>query len=86
MKVLISDQMSDEGLSVLEEQDGLAIVNRPGMAPSELLEEVRDAHALVVRSKTKVTEEVINVADELRVIGRAGAGVDNIDLDAATRK
>jgi D-3-phosphoglycerate dehydrogenase len=86
MKVLISDPMSEEGLSVLQKQDGLTVVNQPGMSPSELLEEVRDAHALVVRSKTKVTEEVIKAADNLRVIGRAGAGVDNINLDAATRK
>jgi len=86
MKVLISDPMSDEGLGVLEAQEGLTVVNRPGMSPAELLEEVRDAYALVVRSKTKVTEEVISAAENLRVVGRAGAGVDNIDLEASTRK
>ncbi len=86
MKVLISDPMSEEGLAVLLEQQDFVVVNRPGMSPAELLEAVGDAHGLVVRSKTKVTKEVISAAGALRVIGRAGAGVDNIDLDAATRK
>jgi len=86
MKILISDPMSEEGLSVLQEREDFTVVNRPGMSPPELLEEVRDAHALVVRSKTKVTATVIDAAEQLRVIGRAGAGVDNIDLDAATRR
>ena len=86
MKVLISDPMSEEGLSVLQGEDQFTVVNRPGLAPEELLEEIGDAYALVVRSKTKVTEQVIEAAQKLRVVGRAGAGVDNIDLDAATRK
>lgn len=86
MKVLISDKMSEEGIKYLESQEDFQVSNRPGIPPEELLGEISDAHALIVRSKTKVTAEVIDAAKQLRVIGRAGAGVDNIDLDAATRK
>jgi len=86
MKILISDPMSDEGLQFLQRQPNFTVVNRPGLSPEDLLEEIRDASALIVRSKTKVTEEVIEQAEHLKVVGRAGAGVDNIDLAAATRK
>jgi D-3-phosphoglycerate dehydrogenase len=86
MKVLISDAMSNEGIEFLESEGQFQVVNRPGLAPPDLLEEVADASALIVRSKTKVTAEVIEAAKHLRVVGRAGAGVDNIDLEAATRR
>lgn len=86
MKILISDAMSEEGIEYLEQEDGFEVVNRPGLPPEDLLTEIADASALVVRSKTKVTAEVIEAAKQLRVVGRAGAGVDNIDLDAATRR
>ncbi|UCF37191.1 MAG: phosphoglycerate dehydrogenase [Acidobacteriota bacterium] len=86
MKILVSDKMSAEGIEFLESQPGFTVVNRPGMDPDELLKEVADAHALIVRSKTKVKPEVIAAAKNLRVVGRAGAGVDNIDLEAATRR
>ncbi|MEJ2082226.1 MAG: NAD(P)-dependent oxidoreductase [Acidobacteriota bacterium] len=86
MKVLISDAMSNEGIEFLEGEGQFQVVNRPGLAPADLLEEVADASALIVRSKTKVTAEVIEAAKHLRVVGRAGAGVDNIDLEAATRR
>lgn len=86
MKILISDAMSDEGVRFLEQEDPFEVANRPGLPPAELLKEVADASGLIVRSKTKVTAEVIEAARKLRVIGRAGAGVDNIDLEAATRR
>ena len=86
MKVLISDKVSPEGIAYLQEQEGIEVVNRPGLSPQELLAEIRDAQGLIVRSKTKVTPEVIAAAGELRCIGRAGSGVDNIDLEAATRR
>ncbi|MFB3906571.1 MAG: phosphoglycerate dehydrogenase [Acidobacteriota bacterium] len=86
MKVLISDNLSPEGIAYLEKQPGLRVVNRPGLAPEELLAEISDAQALIVRSKTKVTKQVIEAGQQLKVIGRAGAGVDNIDLPSATRK
>ncbi|MGH9341686.1 MAG: phosphoglycerate dehydrogenase [Acidobacteriota bacterium] len=86
MKVLISDKLSDEGIQYLKQQPGLEVVNQPGLSPENLLSEIPDAEALIVRSKTRVTREVIDAGKRLRVIGRAGAGVDNIDLEAATRK
>ncbi|MFZ0426696.1 MAG: phosphoglycerate dehydrogenase [Acidobacteriota bacterium] len=86
MKILISDAMSDEGIEFLEHEGSFEVANRPGLSPSDLLREIADASALIVRSKTKVTAEVIEAARKLRVVGRAGAGVDNIDLDAATRR
>ncbi len=86
MKVLISDNLSPEGIEYLQKQPGLEVVNKPGLAPEALLSEIQDAHGLIVRSKTKVTKEVIEAGQQLKVIGRAGAGVDNIDLPSATRK
>jgi D-3-phosphoglycerate dehydrogenase / 2-oxoglutarate reductase len=86
MKILISDSMSEEGVRFLQELGSFTVANRPGLAPDELLKEVSDSDALIVRSKTKVTASVIEAGGKLRVIGRAGAGVDNIDLDAATRR
>jgi D-3-phosphoglycerate dehydrogenase len=85
-KILISDAMSDEGVLYLESRGCFEVVNRPGLSPAELLDHIQDAEALIVRSKTKVTPSVIEAGRKLRVVGRAGAGVDNIDLDAATRR
>lgn len=86
MKVLISDKTHEICARTLGGFAGLEIVQKPGMSPEELLAEVTDAHALIVRSATKVTREVIAAARELKVIGRAGAGVDNIDVAAATER
>ena len=65
-KILISDPMSQEGLEFLQQQSDIEIANLPGITPDKLLEEIRDADALIVRSKTKVTEEVINSAKKLK--------------------
>ncbi|HON00371.1 MAG TPA: phosphoglycerate dehydrogenase [Acidobacteriota bacterium] len=86
MKVFISDAMSEEGIEYLRQQPGLEVVYRPGLSPDDLKKELSDAVGLIVRSKTRVTKELIEAAPELRVIGRAGAGVDNIDLESATRR
>jgi D-3-phosphoglycerate dehydrogenase / 2-oxoglutarate reductase len=86
MKILISDAMSEEGIAYLRQQEGLEVVNKPGLSPEDLLKEVEDAAALIVRSKSKVTADVVSAGRSLRVVGRAGAGVDNIDLEAATRR
>src|SRR4029077_16500284 len=59
---------------------------RPGLPPAELQQAVRGFHALIIRSGTKVTAEVLAHADALRVVGRAGIGVDNVDVDAATKR
>ena len=85
-RVLLTDPLGPEGLARLREQPELEIVDRPGLAPAELRQAIRGFHALIVRSGTKVTADALAEADTLRVIGRAGIGVDNIDVDAATKK
>jgi len=86
MKILVTDSISEEGITYLRQQSKFDVSYQPDLSPDSLLSEVRDADALIVRSKTKVTSNVIKAAKCLRVIGRAGAGVDNIDQEAATRK
>ncbi len=81
-KILIADPIAPEGIELLRAQG--EVVVKTGMKPSELLDAVKEIDALVVRSETKVTQEVINAGKKLKVIGRAGIGVDNIDLEAAT--
>ena len=86
MKILITDPISEEGVDYLKQQPDFEVVCRFDLSLEALLSEIRDAEGLIIRSKTQVTQAVIEKASQLRVIGRAGAGVDNIDLKAATRK
>ncbi|MDJ0866446.1 MAG: phosphoglycerate dehydrogenase [Myxococcota bacterium] len=85
-KVLVSDKLSRQGLEILERAAGLELEYAPGLEPDALLERVRDVDGLVIRSGTKVTRDVIAAAESLRVVGRAGIGVDNVDLPAATAR
>lgn len=85
-KVLVTDPLASQGLAVLEAAPGLEVVELRDASPGELLAEVRNAQALVIRSGTKVTDDVLEAASELRVIGRAGIGVDNVDVAAATAR
>jgi D-3-phosphoglycerate dehydrogenase len=85
-KVLVSDSLASEGLEILQQARGIEAINKPGLDPAELLELIGDVEGLVIRSGTKVTGEVIHRADKLRVIGRAGIGVDNVDVPAATAR
>jgi D-3-phosphoglycerate dehydrogenase len=84
MKILVSDQLHPAGIEMLKEVGEVEV--RTGMPQEELIEVIKDKDALLVRSATKVTREVIEAAQNLKVIGRAGIGVDNIDLDAATER
>jgi len=84
MKVLVADKISSKGVAWLRKQPGLDVVEAYGSSPARLLELVRDVHAIAVRSETKITAEVIAAAPLLKVVGRAGVGVDNVDVDAAT--
>lgn len=84
LKVLVSDALSDEGLSKLKEHSEVDL--KPDITPDELVAEIGAYDALVVRSRSKVTAEVIEAGKKLKVIGRAGVGVDNIDVDKATEK
>src|ERR1700730_1361410 len=83
MKVIVADKISERGVRLLEEQPGWNVV----LTTAETLNtEIADAEALIVRSATKVTAEVLDLAPKLRAVGRAGVGVDNIDLEAATKR
>ncbi len=85
-KVVVSDALAPQGLEILERASGLQVMNVPGISPGELAGVLADADGLVVRSGTKVTADVIAAAPKLKVIGRAGIGVDNVDVPAATQR
>src|ERR687893_1932276 len=85
IKILVSDDVSESGLEPLRAA-GFAVEKRTGLKGEELLEAVRDCDGLVVRSETKVTAQLLEAAGNLRAIGRAGVGVDNIDVPAATAR
>ncbi|MFH2137076.1 MAG: phosphoglycerate dehydrogenase [Candidatus Omnitrophota bacterium] len=85
MKILISDPLSEEGIKILRDR-GLAFDLKPKLSPEELKSIISEYDALIIRSGTKVTAEIIKATKNLKVIGRAGVGVDNVDVDAATQK
>lgn len=85
-KVLVSDPISDQGLQKLMDADDVVLDKKTGLSEDELAEIIGGYDALLVRSQTKVTPRIIEAAHKLKVIGRAGVGVDNIDLEAATQK
>jgi len=86
MKIVICDPVSPKGIALLQQRPEFQVVVLPKrLAEAELLPVVADAIALVVRSETKVTRKVIEAAPKLRVVGRAGVGVDNVDIEAATQ-
>jgi D-3-phosphoglycerate dehydrogenase len=85
-RVLITDPLSDQGIEKLLQADDVEVVRKTDLSPDELLLEIESADALLVRSQTKVTAEVIEKAARLKVIARAGVGVDNINVQAATQK
>src|ERR1700675_707042 len=85
MKILVADSGPDRVIEILKADPSWNVVNLP-KTKGQIADEIRDADALLVRSATKVTAELLDSAARLVVIGRAGVGVDNIDLDAATRK
>jgi D-3-phosphoglycerate dehydrogenase len=84
-RVLISDPLAETGLAPLRKAPDIQIDERTNLSPTELIEAIPEYHALVVRSGTQVTADVIQAGKNLRVIGRAGVGVDNIDVETATR-
>ncbi len=86
MKILVSDKLAEEGLSILREGDAFDVDCKYDLKPDQLKAVIGDYDALIVRSGTQVTEDVIAVAGKLKVIGRAGVGLDNVDLKAATKK
>ncbi|HXX81450.1 MAG TPA: phosphoglycerate dehydrogenase [Thermodesulfovibrionales bacterium] len=85
MKVLISDNLSPRGIEVLK-QSGLEVDVKTGMKPEELKACIGQYHGLIIRSATKVTAEIVEAAANLKVVGRAGSGLDNVDKAAASKK
>jgi len=85
MKIVIADSVDEGVVEILTANPAWTVVNLP-KTKGKVEDEIRDADALLVRSATKVTPPLLDAAAKLRVIGRAGVGVDNVDLDAATRK
>lgn len=83
-KVLVSDPISDLGLEQLTKASDVEVVHQTGLSEDELVSRIGDYDALLVRSQTKVTRRIMEAGTNLKVIGRAGVGVDNIDLEAAT--
>ncbi len=87
-KVLVSDSLSKEGLDVLEnaKSAGIQSAYKPGLKEDELAAAISEYDGLVIRSGSKVTAKVLEAATNLKVVGRAGIGVDNVDVPAATRR
>ncbi len=85
-KILVSDDLAEEGLRLLQSHPALDVAYRPGLKPADLVAAIAEFEGLVVRSATQVTAEVIAAAARLKVIGRAGIGVDNVDVPAATAR
>ena len=85
-KVLVADFISPRGVDELLRDGMLEVSRQTKLSPEKLMEIIPDFTGLIVRSETKVTGEVLNAAKRLRVVGRAGVGVDNVDVETATRR
>src|SRR5256714_7006933 len=84
-RVLVTEEIAEGGLDRLRAA-GHDVDVRLGLSPDELLDTVKGAHALIIRSATKVTSDVIDAGTDLVVVGRAGIGLDNVDVDHATKR
>jgi len=83
MKILISDPLHDKGVEIFKEK-GFEVEVNTGLSPEELHQAIKGVSGLVIRSATKVDQALLEAADELKVVGRAGTGLDNVDIPAAT--
>src|SRR5437762_3346915 len=85
-KVFIADSISQRGIDELARDGALGVSVQTGLSETDLAAAIPDFAALIVRSQTKVTSKILNAAKKLRVVGRAGVGVDNVDVETATRR
>src|SRR5437588_892333 len=85
-KILIADAISQRGIDEITRDGALEVFVQTGLSEAALIDVVPEFSGIVVRSQTKVTASIVNAAARLRVIGRAGVGVDNVDVEAATRR
>jgi D-3-phosphoglycerate dehydrogenase len=83
-KVLITDPISEKGIEILKREPDIEVDNEPDISYEELLEVIKDYDCIITRSRTPVTAELLERAEKLKVIGRAGVGVDNIDVEEAS--
>lgn len=86
MKVLVSDNLGEIGIRMMQEEDGIEVDVRPGLTPEELIGTIGNYEGLIIRSATQVTDNLLEAARRLKVIGRAGVGLDNVDIPAATKR
>ena len=84
--VLVTDTLAESGLDILRKQSDVDLDYRPGLKGEDLLRAVAESDALITRSGTAVTQELVNAGTRLRIIGRAGVGLDNVDVDACTAR
>ena len=84
MKILVADKISPIGVDLFKVESEFEVIEAYGSSPEQILELVKDVDGIAVRSETKLTAEVFAAAKKLKVVGRAGVGVDNIDIEAAT--
>ncbi|MEI7903714.1 MAG: 3-phosphoglycerate dehydrogenase, partial [bacterium] len=82
MKVIITDGIAKAGVKMLQDA-GIEVDERPGLTPADLIQAIPAYDAIIVRGATKVTADVINAGTNLKVVGRAGVGLDNVDKKAA---
>jgi D-3-phosphoglycerate dehydrogenase len=82
-KVLVTDEISEEGINILRKESQVDV--RVGLKPEQIIDVIGDYDALIVRSQTRVTADIIEAGRNLQVIARAGVGIDNVDVEAATR-
>ncbi len=86
MKILVSDNLAETGIEALKSIPEFEVEVNTSLTPEELKHVIRDVDALVIRSGTKVTAEIIEAADNLKVVARAGIGLDNVDIAAASKR
>ena len=84
-KILVCDKIEPEGIKLLKNA-GFDLIENPTITPDELIRSINDVDVVIVRSRTKITKDVLNSASSLKLIGRPGTGVDNIDLSSAAEK
>ena len=86
MKVLVSDNLGEIGIEMFQKEEGIVVDVKTGLSPDELKSIIHQYDALVIRSATKVTADIIRAGVNLKVVGRAGIGLDNVDIPAATKQ
>lgn len=85
-KVLVADPISVEGLKSLNDDADFEVIHQTGLSEAELIDTIQDYDALIVRSQTTVTADILKAGQNLKVVARAGVGVDNIDTETATKE